>query len=125
MCFLWTSGRKEERVMESISCDVHHGDHLLDVVDAIGPMPTNIKLQMPTLAVLLQSLAANMGREHIHAMVEATVELRRAFDADDYHAVSAIYGRRKGWAEASENGFTFGVPEAAMKAFAARHRRRT
>ena len=108
--------------MESTTCTVqHHGQHV-DGVDGLAPMPTSIKDQMPVLARMLQDLAANMGRESVQLQLKASMDLRRAFDADDYQAVSAVYRRGDGWVSAVENGFCVGVPDAAMKAFAQRHR---
>lgn len=108
--------------MESTTCDGQHHDQQVDVVAGLEPSPTNIKTQMPQLSIWLQDLAVNMGRESVQAMVKATMDLRRAFDADDYAAVSAVYRRGDGWINAQENGFCMGVPDAAMKAFAKRHR---
>jgi len=108
--------------MDSTACTVqHHGQHV-DGVDGLLPMPTNIKLQMPILAKLLQDLAANLGRESVQLQLKASMDLRRAYDADDYQAVRAVYRRGDGWVSAVENGFCVGVPEEAMKAFARRHR---
>lgn len=109
--------------MESTACDVHHHDRHVDVVDVIPPAPTSIKDQMPGLANVLQQLAANMGREFVQKMVKASVELRAAYEADDFQAVNALYRSGSGWLAVAENGYFMGVPESAMKAFALRHRR--
>ena len=109
--------------MESIACDGHQHDRHVDVVDGIAPSPTSIKEQMPFLAKNLQLLAASVGRDHVQKMVAASVALRAAFDADDYPSVNRIYRSGQGWITAEENGFFLGVPEAAMRAFAKRHRR--
>ena len=110
--------------METTTCAVQHGVQQVDVVDGLLPMPASIKAQMPELAALLQSLAANIGREAVQKQLQASVDLRRAFDADDYKAVRAVYRRGDGWVDATENGFQVGVPAAAMQTFARRHRGR-
>lgn len=108
--------------MESTSCDGQHNGQQIDVVAGLLPVPTSIKDQMPQLATILQDFAANMGREDIQLQVKASIDLRRAFDADDYQAVSAVYRRGHGWIDWQENGFCIGVPGWAMKAFVKRHR---
>jgi hypothetical protein len=77
---------------------------------------------MPLLAAMLQDLSAQLGRESIQAQLKASMDLRKAFDADDYQAVNAIYRRGHGWIDWQEAGFCIGVPSAAMQAFAKRHR---
>ena len=94
----------------------------LDGVDALMPMPTSIKEQMPGIASFLQELAANMGRGHVAAMVKASVDLRKAYDRDDFAAVSEVYSRKHGWVTCLEGGYQLGVPDAQMSAFAKRHR---
>jgi hypothetical protein len=108
--------------MESTTCDVQHNGQQVGVVDGLSPTPTSIKDQMPELAKLLQDLAVNGGRESVQVMLKATMDLRRAYEVDDYAAVCAIYRRGDGWINAQENGFCMGVPDADMKAFAKRHR---
>ena len=109
--------------MESTACDVHHRDRQVDVVDVIPPAPTSIKDQMPGLANVLRQLADNMGRDFVQKMVKASVDLRAAYEADDYQAVNCLYRSGTGWLAVEENGYFIGVPEASMKAFAQRHRR--
>jgi len=108
--------------MESIAYTGQHTGQQVDVVAGLAPMPTSIKDQMPILAKMLQDLAGNMGRESVQLQLKASMDLRRAYDADDYKAVSAVYRRGDGWVTAEENGFCVGVPDAVMKAFAHRHR---
>jgi len=108
--------------METTSCDVHHHGQQVDVMDGIPPAPSSIKVQMPELAKYLQDIAAQMGRETVALQVKATVDLRNAFDQDNYRAVNLVYRRGHGWVSWGENGFYFGVPEDAMRAFARRHR---
>lgn len=108
--------------METNSCDGQHHGQQVDVVAGLLPVPNSIKDQMPVLAGLLQDLAANLGRESVQLQVRASIDLRRAFDADDYAGVSAVYRRGVGWIDAQENGFCVGVPAAAMQAFTKRHR---
>ena len=85
-------------------------------------MPTNIKLQMPQCAAFLQSLAANVGRNQVQQMLKASVDLRRAFDRNDYAAVRAVYRRGHGWIDWAEGGFLVGVASEAMSEFARQHR---
>jgi hypothetical protein len=94
----------------------------LDGVDGLAPMPTSIKDQMPAIAKFLQDLAANMGRDHVAAMVKASIDLRKAYDRDDFKAVSEVYARKQGWVTCLESGYQLGVPDAQMSAFAKRHR---
>jgi len=108
--------------MKSTTCDVRDNDRDVDVVDGLPPMPASIKNQMPKLATLLQSLAAQLGRDSVQLQLKASMDLRRAFDADDYRAVSEVYRRGHGWVAATENGFCIGVPAPAMQEFARRHR---
>lgn len=108
--------------METTTCDVQHGVQHPDVPDGLPPMPTNIKLQMPNLARMLQELAGNIGRDLVQRQLQASVDLRRAFDADDYRAVNAVYRRGDGWVSWSEGGYCVGVPSDVMAAFAKRHR---
>lgn len=109
--------------METTTCAVHHHGQHLDVVDGLPPVPTNIKEQMPQLATMLQDLAAQLGRERMHQLVKASMDIRRAYDADDYRAVSAVYARGHGWTNWQEGGYCLGVPNEAMAAFAKKHRR--
>lgn len=109
--------------MESTTCDVQHNVRQLDVVDGLPIQPNNIKEQMPVLAQQLQSLAANVGRESVQRMLKASMDLRAAFDANDYRAVNEVFKRGHGWVAAQENGFCVGVPENVMRDFAKRHRR--
>ena len=94
----------------------------LDGVDALAPMPTSIKDQMPGIAGFLQQLAANMGREFVAAQVKASIDLRKAYDRDDFAAVSEVYARKQGWVTCTEGGFQLGIPDLHMSAFAKRHR---
>jgi hypothetical protein len=111
--------------METTTCAVHqHGQHV-DVVDDLLPPPTNIKEQMPGLAAMLQFLAGNIGRESVTLQLKASMDLREAYDADDYRAVNEIYRRGHGWIDWEESGYCVGVPKRAMAAFAAKHRRKT
>lgn len=110
--------------METTTCDVHHHDHQSAEVDGLLPPPSNIKLQMPGLAAQLQFLAGNLGRESVTLQLKASLDLRKAYDADDYKAVSAIYKRGHGWIDWEEGGYCVGVPKRAMQAFAKRHRGR-
>ncbi len=112
--------------MESTTCAVHQSVHqaeTLDGVPVLDPAPTSIKDQMPELAALLQQLAVNVDRGFVQDMVRAAVDLRLAYDRDDYQAVKAVYARRHGWIDCAEGGYQLGVPEVHMKAFARRHRR--
>jgi hypothetical protein len=111
--------------MESITYAVQDCVQLteqLDGLDTLPPMPTSIKDQMPGIASLLQQLSANMGREGIATTVKAAVDLRKAYDRDDYAGVSAVYARNVGWLTRFEAGYQLGVPDAHMVAFAKRHR---
>ncbi len=108
--------------MESTACDVQHHGQQVDVVAGLLPMPTNIKNQMPQCAAFLQSLAANIGRDQVQQMLRASVDVRRAYDRDDYAAVREIYRRGQGWVFWSEAGHLVGVPADAMTEFARRHR---
>lgn len=108
--------------MESTACDVQHHGQQVDVVDGLPPMPTNIKLQMPECAAFLQSLAANVGRDQVQQMLKASVDLRRAFDRNDYAAVRAVYRRGHGWIDWAEAGYLVGVSSDAMTRFARQHR---
>jgi hypothetical protein len=108
--------------MESTTCDGQHHDRNSDEVAGLKPQPTNIKEQMPQLATMLQDFSGQFGRERVQLQVKASIDLRRAFDADDYEAVRAVYRRGHGWIDWEENGFCIGVPGWAMKAFAKRHR---
>ena len=108
--------------MKSTTCDVHHDGQHTSVVDGLLPAPTSIKEQMPLLAAALQSLAANLGRESVQLQVRASMDIRRAFDMDDFRAVRDVYQRGHGWINAQEAGFQLGVPSAHMQAFNSRHR---
>ena len=108
--------------METTTYDVHHNDQQPDVMDGLLPPPSNIKVQMPGLAAQLQFLAGNLGRESVTLQLKASIDLRKAFDADDYRAVNAIYKRGHGWIDWEEGGYCVGVPKRAMQAFAKRHR---
>jgi hypothetical protein len=109
--------------MESTTCAVRDNDRDVCVPDGLAPVPGNIKLQMPGLASMLQYLAEQLGRESVQLQLKASIDLRRAFDADDYAGVNQVYRRGNGWIYWPENGFLVGVPEDAMREFAARHRR--
>ena len=115
--------KRKEIVMESTSCDVHHDVQQVEKMDKLKPAPISIKEQMPGLSTVLRQLAENLGRDQVQRMVEATVCLRAAFDADDYLGVNAAYRLGHGWIVWEENGYCFGVPEAEMRRFAQRHRR--
>lgn len=111
--------------MNSTTCDVQDDVQYtarLDGLDALPPVPTSIKEQMPNMAATLQGIAGYMGREFVGAMVKASMDLRRAYEADDYPAASQVYARKDGWIACCESGFQLGVPEGHMKAFARRHR---
>ena len=112
--------------MKSTSCavqdDVQETEKLVGL-DALPPVPTSIKEQMPDMAAMLQSISGYMGREFVGAMVKASMDLRRAYDADDFRAASQVYARKDGWIAGYESGYQLGVPEGHMKAFAKRHRR--
>ena len=110
--------------MNSTSCAVQHHVQDVDVLDGLPTMPANIKEQMPELAKFLQGLAANIGRDEVQRMLKSSVDLRRAYDSDDYQAVRAVYGRGLGWVTWLENGYLVGVPAVAMATFARRHRER-
>lgn len=110
--------------METTTCTVQHYDQHVDGVDELLPPPTNIKEQMPSLAAQLQWLSGNLGRESITLQLKASIDLRKAYDADDYRAVSAVYKRGHGWIDWEEDGYCVGVPKRFMQAFAARHRRK-
>lgn len=116
-----------KRVMNSTTCDVRDNVRDIpprtDVRDGLLPAPSNIKDQMPGLAKMLQHLSQQLGRESVQLQVKATMDLRKAFDANDYRAVSAVYRRGHGWIYWEEGGYCMGVPEAAMRAFANKHRR--
>lgn len=108
--------------MESTTCDVRESVRDKKNADVLPPVPASIKDQMPLLAATLQNLSAQLGRESIQLQLKASLDLRKAFDADDYRAVNAIYRRGHGWIDCQEGGFCIGVPKAAMQAFAKRHR---
>ena len=119
-------GRIERKLMKSTTYAVQHAvqqTETLDGLDVLLPMPTSIKEQMPVIAEYLQQLAANMDRDFVGVTVKASIDLRRAYDADDFAAVSAVYARKNGWITCEEGGFQLGVPDAHMAAFAQRHRR--
>lgn len=111
--------------MESTACAVRRSVQLteeLDGLDGLGPMPPNIRDLMPELAAMLRSLAAQIGDTGVQTMLRASIDLRRAYDADDYRAVAEVYGRRQGWLTWAEGGYQVGVPSEHMAAFARRHR---
>lgn len=111
--------------MESTACAVRHSVRLteeLDGMDGLAPMPPNIRDLMPGLAAMLQSLAPQIGQVGVQDMLRASMDLRRAYDADDYRAVAAVYARRVGWLHWQEGGYQVGVPPEHMAAFARRHR---
>lgn len=108
--------------MKSTTCNVRDNDRDVCIPDGLGPIPASIKDQMPELAGMLQSLSNQLGRETVQLQIKASIDLRRAFDADDYTTVNAIYRRGHGWIHWQENGFFIGVPEQAMRDFAKRHR---
>ncbi len=108
--------------METMTCDVQHPVRDLDVLDGLPPAPTSIKDQMPDLAAFLQSLAANIGRDHVQLQLKASIDLRRAFLSDDYAAVREVYRRGHGWVYWEERGYCMGVPAGRMIEFARRHR---
>ena len=97
--------------MKSITCDVRDNDRDtttrtdVDGLAALPPTPTNIKEQMPLLAAMLKDLAAQLGRERIQFQLKASMDLRKAFDADDYREVNSIYRRGHGWIDWQEAGF--------------------
>ena len=112
--------------MESITYAVQDAVQLteeLDGMDALLPMPSSIKEQMPANAQTLQELASSMGRESVAAMVKASIDLRKAYDRNDRAAVSKVYTRGHGLITSTEGGHQLGVPDAHMSAFAKRHRR--
>jgi hypothetical protein len=108
--------------MKSITCNVRDNDRDERVVDGLLPVPSSIKDQMPLLAAMLQTLSAQLGRDHVQLQLKASIDLRKAFDSDDYRAVSAVYRRGHGWIDWQENGYCIGVPKPAMQAFAQKHR---
>lgn len=111
--------------MESITYAVQDAVQLteeLNGMDKLAPMPASIKDQMPGNAQTLQELAANMGRDFVAAMVKASIDLRKAYDRDDFRVVSEVYARKQGCITALEGGYQLGVPDAHMAAFAKRHR---
>jgi hypothetical protein len=108
--------------METTACDVQHDVRMVDGADGLPPLPRSIKEQMPVLAEWLQHLAGQLGRDHVDRMVRASVDLRRAYDRDDYQAVQEVYRRGHGWIDSTEGGFCIGVPADRMKEFAQRHR---
>ena len=110
--------------MESTACNVRDDARDAMVPDGLPPIPTNIKEQMPELAEMLQRLSVQLGRDSIQLQLKASIDLRRAFDADDYDAVRAVYRRGHGWIDWQENGYCIGVPEWAMRTFAQHHRSR-
>lgn len=108
--------------METTACTVQHQKQMPDVVDGLLPPPTSIKEQMPKLAAMLQNLSGQLGRDSVQRLVRASMDLRKAYDADDYKAVSSVYARGHGWTNWEEGGYSLGVPNAAMQAFAKKHR---
>lgn len=108
--------------METTACDVQHDVRMVDEADGLPPLPRSIKEQMPVLAGWLQELAGQLGRDHVDRMVRASVDLRKAFDRDDYEAVQEVYRRGHGWIDSTEGGFCMGVPADRMKEFAKKHR---
>lgn len=111
--------------MESTTCNVRDNDRDKTTrpdVAGLGPVPSDIKAQMPVLAWMLRNLADQLGRESVQQQLKASVDLRAAFDADDYRGVNAVYRRGHGWIDAEEGGFCVGVPAGVMQAFARRHR---
>lgn len=108
--------------MKSITCNVHDKKTDVDVVDGLLPVPTSIKDQMPLLAQMLQVLSAQLGRDAIQRQLRCSMDLRKAFDADDYQGVRAVYRRGDGWIDWQEAGYCIGVPAQAMQEFAKRHR---
>jgi hypothetical protein len=111
--------------MNSTACVVQDAVRLteeLDGLDELQPVPTSIRDQMPGLAVMLQSLAGQIEQGGVHAMLRVSIDVRRAYDADDYRAVAAVYARRLGWLTWAEGGFQVGVPAEHLAAFARRHR---
>jgi hypothetical protein len=113
--------------MESTTCDVQQGVQQTEVMDGLPkllPIPSSIKVQMPLLAAHLQQLAASMGRECVDLQVRASLDIRAAYDRDDFRAVSRVYARGHGWIASIEGGACLGVPDEYMRAFARRHRGR-
>ncbi len=108
--------------MESTACDVRDNDRDIGVPDGLLPVPVSIKDSMPELAAMLKSLVEQIGRDAVQLQLKASIDLRRAFDADDYRAVNEVYRRGHGWISCREAGFDIGVPAPAMQAFAQRHR---
>lgn len=112
--------------MKSTTCNVQDDvqkTELLDGLDMLPPVPASIKDEMPNMAAMLQSISGYMGREFVAAMVKASMDLRRAYDSNDFRAASQVYARKDGWIACGESGFQLGVPDAYMKAFANRHRK--
>jgi hypothetical protein len=108
--------------MESITCNVRENVRDEIQTDGLPPVPSSIKEQMPLLAAMMQDLSSQLGRESVQLQLQASMDLRKAFDADDYRQVSEIYRRGHGWIDWQEKGYCIGVPAAAMKHFAQRHR---
>ena len=79
---------------------------------------------MPVLASQLQQLAAQLGRESVNLQVRASMDIRKAYDLDDFRGVSRVYRRGHGWIAAIEGDACLGVPDEYMAAFARRHRGR-
>lgn len=110
--------------MESTTSDVQQDVQQFSVVDGGGlpPAPTSIKEQMPLLAEFLRDLASKYSRDAVGRMVQASVDLRKAYDRDDYQGVREVYQRGCGWIDGIEGGYCLGVPAEAMRTFAQRHR---
>lgn len=119
--------------MKSTACNVQQNDQdggragrrteNVDGLPDLAPIPASIKDQMPVLASMLQDLSASLGREQVAPLVKAAVDLRRAYDRDDYAGVKAVYDRKDGWVTCAEGGFQMGVPARYIRAFWVRHRR--
>lgn len=89
---------------------------------ALLPRPTSIKAQMPVLADQLRQIAAQMGDEMVNTLVRNSIDLMKAYEADDYRAMSAVYRRKTGWINAHEDGVQLGLSTEQVQTFAQRHR---
>ena len=81
---------------------------------------------MPDCAPIVATLRKLVGKAQGNEMLQAGIDLANAYAADDFAVVSAVYRRCKALGITppyiAQGEYTIGVPEAAMRAFATRHR---
>lgn len=95
-------------------------------MDTKPPALHELEALMPDCAPIVATLRRLVGKPMASQMLQAGIDLAEAFGRDDFAGVSAVYKRAKaaGFAPPyiAQGQYAIGVPEAAMRAFAARHR---